>query len=112
MNKSDYCITQWDEEKHATTNARVEDDLQMEGGSMHSFQMEGGSQFPTKKQAKKEEGGFSIFSLFFCLYRNMMNFLGSLWSCKDGKCRPTFFGLLVMATVLGLYVYFTFLDED
>lgn len=85
----------------------------MEGGSAQAFWMEGGQDghFPTKAQEKRE-GGFSVMGLFWCLYRNMVNFLSSLWTCKDGKCRPTCFGAFFFITLISVYVYFTFIEVE
>ena len=84
-----------------------EPDMEMEGGS--SMEMEGGQKFPTKKEAKEQ---FILFRAFWCVWRNVCNFLSALWKCEDGKCRPTVLGWIVILASIGLFVYFTFFHGE
>ena len=76
-------------------------DIEMEGGAL---QMEGG--FPKKKEEVRQQ--FILFRAFACVYRNTMNFLGALWRCEDGKCKPTILGWIVILLLITLFIYVTF----
>ena len=80
-----------------------EPEIQLEGGS--ALQLEGGQKFPNKQEAKEQ---FILFRAFWFCYRNTMNFLSALWTCQDGKCKPTKLGWLVILISIGLFVYFSF----
>ena len=63
---------------------------------------EGGSEMYMGGEKKDQ---FILFRAFWCVYRNVCNFLGALWVCQDGKCRPTLLGWIVMLALIALFVY-------